>query len=121
MRPETAKELIGTASLLDVREPYEWDSGHIEDSIHIPLGEITARVDELDTQRPIVVVCQVGQRSALVADWLSDRGFEAHNLEGGLAAWEAAGLPLVGETSPPGPDQGWGKDDFGETSDPGAT
>lgn len=95
MTPHQAKSLIGSVPFLDVREPFEWDAGHIEGSTHIPMGEVTSRVQELDAGQPIVVVCHVGQRSALVAEWLGGHGFEAHNLEGGLAAWQAAGLPLV--------------------------
>ena len=95
MTPGQAKENLGRVPFLDVREHFEWNSGHIDGAIHIPMGEVASRIDELDEDSPIVVVCHVGQRSALVADWLNERGFEAHNLEGGLAAWQAARLPLV--------------------------
>jgi rhodanese-related sulfurtransferase len=80
---------------LDVREDYEWEGGRISGSIHMPIGQVQARFDELDRTHPIVVVCHVGQRSALVADFLSAQGYDAHNLEGGLEAWSARGLPLV--------------------------
>ena len=96
MTPLEARQLVGQVPFLDVREQFEWDAGHIEDSVHIPMGELPTRVDELDVQSPVVVVCHVGQRSALVAEWLNERGLEAHNLDGGLAAWAAAGFPLVG-------------------------
>lgn len=82
------------AVVLDVREPYEWDAGHIVGSVHIPIGEIQRRYEELDPARRIVVVCQVGQRSALVADFLGSLGYDAHNLDGGLTAWARDGLPL---------------------------
>ena len=71
MKPDEAKALLGKALFLDVREPYEWDAGHVEGSLHIPISEITDRMNELDTSRQIVVVCQVGQRSELVAEWLN--------------------------------------------------
>lgn len=93
---------------LDVREPYEWDAGHIDGSLHIPMGDIQVRVEELEKDRPIIVVCQVGQRSALVSEFLVARGFTAQNLEGGLDAWQAQGYPLVATESPMAND--WGPD-----------
>jgi rhodanese-related sulfurtransferase len=87
---------------LDVREPYEWDSGHIEGSLHVPIGDIQSRFEELDKDTPIVVVCQVGQRSALVSEFLVAKGYDAQNLEGGLDAWASQGYPLVTATDPLG-------------------
>lgn len=80
---------------VDVREQCEWDAGHIAGSIHIPMGDIHSRFEELDRGTPIVVVCQVGQRSALVADFLAAHGYDANNLEGGLDAWASHGHSLV--------------------------
>lgn len=90
--------------LLDVREPYEWDAGHIEDSIHIPLSEVMSGREQgrLDPSRPVVVVCRSGNRSELAAVMLQARGFDAHNLEGGAERWLAAGLPLVAVDGSPG-------------------
>ena len=89
--------------ILDVREPYEWDAGHIEESIHIPLAEVMAgREEGLDRGRPVLVVCKVGSRSELAALMLQARGFNAENLEGGTEAWVAAGLPLVASDGTPG-------------------
>jgi rhodanese-related sulfurtransferase len=87
---------------LDVREPYEWDAGHIDGSLHIPVSDIQRRIEELDRVTPIVVVCQVGQRSALVSEFLATKGYDAHNLEGGLDAWASQGYPLVTARSPLG-------------------
>lgn len=95
IRPVEAAGLEPTPVFLDVRERYEYEAGHIEDSVHIPIGEITARWVELDRSEPIVVVCQIGQRSALVADFLEQKGLEARNLTGGLTMWSAEGLPLT--------------------------
>jgi rhodanese-related sulfurtransferase len=90
--------------LLDVREPYEWDAGHIEDSIHIPLSEVMAGREQgrLDPARPVVAVCRTGNRSELAAVMLQARGYQAHNLEGGAERWLAAGLPLVSIDGTPG-------------------
>jgi rhodanese-related sulfurtransferase len=87
---------------LDVREPYEWHAGHIDGSLHMPISDIQSRFEELDKATPIVVVCQVGQRSALASEFLATKGYDAHSLEGGLEAWAAKGYPLVTTTSPLG-------------------
>jgi rhodanese-related sulfurtransferase len=90
--------------ILDVREPYEWDAGHIEDAIHIPLAEVMAGTERgrLDPARPVVVVCKTGNRSELAALMLQARGVDAHNLEGGTEAWVEAGLPIVAAEGGPG-------------------
>ena len=90
--------------IVDVREPYEWDAGHIEEAVHIPLAEVMAGREEgrLGRDRPVLVVCKVGSRSELAALMLQARGFEAENLEGGTEAWLAAGLPLVASDGSPG-------------------
>lgn len=74
--------------LLDVREPWEWDLGHLDGATLIPVGDLPARLGELDPQREIVVYCKVGARSAWAADFLRSRGFaDVKNLEGGIMAW----------------------------------
>jgi rhodanese-related sulfurtransferase len=118
MEPSQAKDLLGRAVFLDVREPYEWEAGHVEGAVHIPIGQITLRVAELEPRDDIVVVCQIGQRSALVTDWLNERGYKAQNLEGGLAAWSAHGLPLVSGADEGQLMDGWGRDLTGERLDP---
>jgi len=82
-------------TFLDVREWYEWESGTIEGAIHIPIRTLTERVDDVPKDREVVVICQVGQRSALAAEYLGRLGYRTHNLEGGVEAWKAKGLPLV--------------------------
>ena len=99
----TASELAGRTgddqpTVLDVREDWEWEAGHIAESVHIPLGELGARLGELSSDGPIVVVCRSGARSQMAADAMSDAGWDTANLAGGLLAWHAAGLPL----EPPG-------------------
>jgi rhodanese-related sulfurtransferase len=93
--PTVAATAVNPAALvLDVREPAEWDDGHVADSLHIPMGQFVARVGEVPTDRPLVVVCHSGHRSAQVTAWLVSQGYDAANLEGGLVAWAQAGLPL---------------------------
>ena len=81
--------------VLDVREPHEWAAGHIDGAIHIPLGEIPARVGELDPSVRTLVVCHLGGRSARATAWLHGRGHDVVNLAGGMERWEAAGRPTV--------------------------
>lgn len=91
-------ELDNDALMIDVRERDEWDAGHAPGSIHIPMGEISARLDELAElphDQSIRVVCRSGGRSARTVAWLNHQGFEAVNVDGGMRAWDAAGKPMV--------------------------
>ena len=81
--------------VLDVREDHEWAAGHIDGATHIPLGELQARVGELDPAAPTLVVCHVGGRSARATAWLHAQGHDVVNLDGGMEAWEAARRPVV--------------------------
>lgn len=84
------------AFILDVREPDEWTVGHVEGSLHIPMGQVPARVDEVPQDRRVVVVCRSGGRSARVTGYLRELGYDVVNLEGGLAAWQTANRALTG-------------------------
>jgi rhodanese-related sulfurtransferase len=84
-------------AVLDVREPVEWQHGHIEGALHIPLGELVERVGEVPAGQTLVV-CKVGGRSARAVAWLSAQGHDVVNLDGGMLEWEAAGRPMVSET-----------------------
>lgn len=95
MQPNVAYERRAEFQFLDVRESYEFDAGHIDGAIHVPLRRLPERIDVLDSERPVVVACQIGQRSDIAARFLRDRGFDAHNLEGGMTLWAEQGLPFV--------------------------
>jgi rhodanese-related sulfurtransferase len=89
--------------ILDVREGWEWDAGHIEGSAHIPLNDLLGgRMENLDQSRPVVAVCKSGNRSEVAALMLRARGYEAHNLQGGVEEWKDEGLPLVTDEGQPG-------------------
>jgi rhodanese-related sulfurtransferase len=90
------------AILLDVRENDEWAAGHAENAVHIPMGEIVARISEVPDGGPVHVVCRVGGRSAQVTQYLIGQGVEAVNVSGGMLEWEAAGRPLVNGDGPDG-------------------
>lgn len=89
---------------VDVREPYEWEAGRIEGAVHIPLNQLMAGGEQgrLDPGKPVVLVCRSGNRSELATMMLQARGYEAHNLEGGMEAWARAGLPFSTPGGEPG-------------------
>ncbi|MGW2633541.1 rhodanese-like domain-containing protein [Streptomyces chattanoogensis] len=84
--------------LLDVREDDEWEAGHAQGALHIPMSEFVARYGELTEAAPeggkVYVLCRVGGRSAQVAQYLIQQGIDAVNVEGGMQAWEATGRPV---------------------------
>jgi rhodanese-related sulfurtransferase len=87
-------------AVIDVREPVEWQYGHIEGAIHIPLGELTERLADVPAGQTLVV-CKVGGRSAQATMWLAQQGRDVVNLDGGMLDWEAAGRAMVSETGQP--------------------
>src|SRR5216110_2374374 len=68
-------DLLGQVVIVDVREPYEWSAGHIEGSIHIPLAQLPARMNELPRDRELVILCRVGGRSAVAQQFLRRAGY----------------------------------------------
>ena len=94
--------------ILDVREQVEWDHGHIEGALHVPMMEVPQRMHELPTGRT-VVVCKMGGRSAQAVAYLARQGHDVVNLagdadssfvkiNGGMLDWAEAGRPMVSET-----------------------
>jgi rhodanese-related sulfurtransferase len=81
--------------LLDVREDDEWQQGHVEGAQHIPMGDVPARIAEIDGDATLYVMCHAGGRSQRVAQYLARNGFEPINVTGGMSAWAAAGRPVV--------------------------
>jgi len=82
-------------TLLDVRQPGEWAAGHSGAAVHIPLGELSGRMHEIPQDKPVVVICASGNRSAMAATKLAKAGFETvYNFSGGMGAWRGAGLPV---------------------------
>ena len=93
----------GTATVIDVRQPREYVTGHVSGSILVPMTELSSRLAELDRTRPVHVVCASGNRSGAMADFLADLGFEALSVAGGVTAWAASGRPLVTGVQPSAP------------------
>ena len=78
--------------LLDVRTDEEWAGGHVPGAVHIPMDQLTTRLDEVGDH--VVCICAVGGRSARVAQFLRSQSREAVNLDGGTSGWVEAGQPL---------------------------
>ncbi|MUM18055.1 rhodanese-like domain-containing protein [Mycobacterium sp. CBMA271] len=96
--PQVGIEEISAAldlgvKLLDVREDDEWAAGHIDGAQHIPLGDVPSRMDELDSDAPLWVICHAGGRSQRAAAYLNRNGFDVSNVSGGMLAWVQAGKP----------------------------
>ncbi|MHB1353140.1 MAG: rhodanese-like domain-containing protein [Thiobacillus sp.] len=86
------------ALVLDVREDKEYAAGHIPKAKHIPLGQLQSRLNELDKHKnkPVLVTCRSGNRSAHACRILKKAGFETvYNQAGGILAWERANLPVT--------------------------
>ena len=80
----------GNLFLLDVREPAEVASASVAGAVHIPMGDVPARLAELPQDRELVIMCHVGGRSLRVANFLAAQGFQpVTNLTGGITAWAA--------------------------------
>tara|TARA_B100001057_G_scaffold437295_1_gene469008 strand:- start:209 stop:532 length:324 start_codon:yes stop_codon:yes gene_type:complete len=95
MQEKTPKEVESMINskpdlkIIDVREQWEFDKCHIENSTHIPMGTIPNSVDQFDDDSEYVIVCHHGVRSKTVALWLENHGIKApiYNLTGGLEQW----------------------------------
>jgi len=88
----------GKTVVLDVREPKEFAAGHLRDAKNIPLKELPKRLGELEKAKAksVIVVCQSGVQSTKAVSQLSRAGFgSVFSLNGGLAAWQAQGMPVV--------------------------
>ena len=83
-----------TVQLIDVREPYERDAGHIAGSLHIPLVELSSRADEIERERTVVFYCRVGARSDMAAQAFRAAGYRALSMSGGLVRWASESRPL---------------------------
>ena len=98
--PQQAVMLINRsdAIVVDVRDKKEFEAGHIVDSINIPLAKIDQRITELKKhqEKPIIVVCKLGQHSGVAAKKIQEAGHEqVYKLSGGVTEWKAQSMPLV--------------------------
>ena len=88
----------GEVAIIDVREQEEHDATRVPGVALLPMSELLERVDELP-DKPLVIICRSGQRSARVTEYLTEEGChgDVANLDGGIIAWAADGLPYEGE------------------------
>ncbi len=96
IEPNDAHDMVRSknALIVDVRESAEWAGGHIPGAVHIPLDQIEARAREIPTDRPVIMQCRSGARSAVAAAMLASQGADnVVNLAGGIMEWADAGLP----------------------------
>ncbi|WP_072844599.1 rhodanese-like domain-containing protein [Rhodococcus tukisamuensis] len=94
---EVPADPYDAAVLLDVREDYEWADGHAPGALHIPMVDVPARLDEIDIDAEVYVVCRQGGRSIQVVAYLNQIGYDAVNVSGGMVAWQHTGRPLTAD------------------------
>ena len=87
-----ADHRAGRLVLVDVREASERARGYVPGSRHLPLAEVERHLDELPADRPVAFICQSGRRSAMATSAAHRAGLDAHNVQGGMNAWERQGL-----------------------------
>ena len=81
--------------LIDVREQWEYDEAHIPNVTLIPMSELANRLDEIPTDKEVILTCRSGNRSGQVTEFLQQNGFDnVHNMQGGILAWQQAGLKV---------------------------
>jgi rhodanese-related sulfurtransferase len=99
--PERTRELLerGEALVVDVRETYEREAGHIEGTRHIEIERLAANAELLPRDRPIVFHCRLGARSSLAARAFRSAGYDAWSMHGGIQLWHDLNLPMSGEVA----------------------
>jgi rhodanese-related sulfurtransferase len=88
------------AYVVDVREPGEYDSGHVPGAVLMPMATIPVRHHELPRERTVYVICEVGGRSHTAAGWLGQQGYDVRNVSGGTSDWRTLGYPVTRGRTP---------------------
>jgi rhodanese-related sulfurtransferase len=95
---DTAKAIADdSAQVVDVREDYEREAGHVAGTRHIALGQVAAEAESIDRERPVIFYCRVGSRSLMAAQAFRRAGFDAYSMAGGVLQWADEGRPLAPE------------------------
>ena len=98
----SVQDLPADAVLLDVRERDEWDAGHVDGAVWIPLSEVPGRLDGAARVRTRwYIICRSGNRSGRCAMWLNGQGVDSVNVAGGMQAWARAGKPMAAAAAGP--------------------
>jgi len=105
--PSVSVDAVPTAfgagcMLLDVREDDEWELGHAPGAVHIPLVDVPARLEDVDIEAEVYVICRNGGRSRVASEFLVGLGYDVVNVNGGMVAWQSAGRSVVTDTGGPG-------------------
>ena len=87
------------ATLIDVREPWEFEAGHLPSARNIPMSSFIERVEEVPRDETVYLICESGYRSMQVAQWLEQQGVEVVNVLGGTAAWRASGRDVASNSA----------------------
>lgn len=91
-------DLPDGAFLVDVREDDEWTAGHAPDALHLRLGDLETRAQELPRDQELYLICRGGARSAYAAQVLASQGWQTINVADGMTGWAVAGRPMVSDT-----------------------
>lgn len=104
VKPAEAMEMLRSgATMLDIRENNEWNAGHAPGAVHVPVKNVASQaLKRLPKGRPVIVTCRTGARSRGATRILREKGVDAINLSGGMAAWESAGGRIIGKGNRPG-------------------
>jgi len=92
---ELESALQAGARLVDVREPHEYEAGHVPGAVLVPLATVPDSLGEFADEGPTYVICKSGARSYRVCEFLADQGLEGINIEGGTMAWIISGRTTV--------------------------
>lgn len=97
--PQQLSNLVNQqqAAVIDLRDAADFRKGHIVDAINIPFAKLNERMSELEKlrERPLILICTMGQHSSSAGQQLQQNGFQVYRLSGGIGEWTAAQLPLV--------------------------
>jgi hydroxyacylglutathione hydrolase/adenylyltransferase/sulfurtransferase len=88
-----ARHVRGEIQLVDVRERYEWDAGHVPGARHVEIERVASRAPTIDRARPVIFICRLGVRAGMVATAYRAIGYDAYNVRGGFTRWHGLGLP----------------------------
>ena len=88
------------AVLIDVRQPNEYEAGHVPGAVLVPLASVPDTLDVFASDAPTFVICKTGARSYRACEFLEDQGLEAINVEGGTMAWVTSGRTTVAGDQP---------------------
>lgn len=87
----------GSATVIDVREPYEWERGRIAGTRHIPMDRVAAQAETIDPSKPVIFYCRLGVRSLMAAQAFHAAGLDARSMAGGIQAWHDEGRAMEPE------------------------